>query len=116
MHGPHGTTQPRDPDERDDDFGALVAFYRQRRGLSQGQLAHAARLSRTYVYHLETGQRNAPSIRVARSILRALEIHGDDRHRLAAACTRLTSLPLEDESEAADLLDQRELAALLVSN
>lgn len=106
----------RPEDQKTDDFGALVAYYRQRRGLSQGQLAHAARLSRTYIYHLETGQRSAPSVRVARSILRALELHGDDRRRLAAAFSHLTGQPLEDEAEGADLLDQRELAALLVRN
>lgn len=97
-------------------FGQLVTHYRQRRGLSQGQLAHAARLSRTYVYHLETGQRQAPSARVARSLARALELHGDDRHRLALAFTRLTGEHLEDEAEELGLLDQRELAALLVHN
>ncbi len=101
---------------RQDEFGGLIAFYRQRRGLSQGQLAHAARLSRTYIYHLETGQRQAPSARVARSILRALEVHGDDRRRLALAFVQLTGVPLEDEAEELDLLDQRELASLLVHN
>jgi len=115
QHSQH-SQQTHTHERRDDDFGALVAAFRQRRGLSQGQLAHAARLSRTYIYHLETGQRSAPSVRVARAILRALEIHGDDRRRLAAAFTRLTGLPLEDEAEGADLLDQRELAALLVHN
>lgn len=97
-------------------FGKLVAEYRQRRGLSQGQLANAARLSRTYVYHLETGQRQAPSVRVARALLRALEVHGDDRRRLAGAFTDMTGLSVEDESDGDDLLDQRELAALLVHN
>jgi DNA-binding XRE family transcriptional regulator len=48
-----------------EDFAALVAHYRQARGLSQGQLARAARLSRTYIYHLETGQRQAPSVSTA---------------------------------------------------
>ena len=97
-------------------FGALVADFRQRRGLSQGQLANAARLSRTYVYHLETGQRKAPSVRVARALLRALELHGEDRRLLAGAFTEMTGLSLEDESDGDDLLDQRELAALLVHN
>lgn len=97
-------------------FGELVAAFRIRRGLSQGQLAHAARLSRTYVYHLETGQRRAPSPRVARVLLRALELHGDDRRLLAEAFTRLTGQPIENEGEGLDLLDQRELAALLVHN
>lgn len=99
-----------------EEFGALVARFRQQRGLSQGQLAHGARLSRTYVYHLETGQRRAPSSRVARSLLRALDLHGDDRRHFTAAFTRLTGVTLEDETETGDLLDQRELAALLVHN
>jgi transcriptional regulator with XRE-family HTH domain len=98
------------------DFGALVAELRQKRGLSQGQLARAARLSRTYIYHLETGQRTAPSARVARSLARALEAHGADRHRLAAAFAALTGEQMEDEAEQLDLFDQRELAALLVHN
>lgn len=97
-------------------FGQLVAFFRQRRGLSQGQLAHAARLSRTYVYHLETAQRLAPSARVARTLARALELHGDDRRQFADAFTRLTGQQVEEEPEAPDLLDQRELAALLVDS
>jgi transcriptional regulator with XRE-family HTH domain len=110
-------TPPAQPSESaPEDFGALVALFRQRRGLSQGQLAHAARLSRTYIYHLETGQRRAPSVRVARALLRALEVHGEDRRRLAGAFARLTGMQLDDESEGRDLLDQRELAALLVHN
>jgi transcriptional regulator with XRE-family HTH domain len=99
-----------------EEFGALVARFRLARGLSQGQLAHGARLSRTYVYHLETGQRRAPSTRVARAILRALDLHGDDRRRFTVAFTHLTGVSLEDETETGDLLDQRELAALLVHN
>ncbi|HEX6819000.1 MAG TPA: helix-turn-helix domain-containing protein [Ktedonobacterales bacterium] len=100
----------------DDDFAALVAHFRRARGLSQGQLARAARLSRTYIYHLETGQRQAPSVRVARAISRALELHGADRARLARAYLRLTGKQMEDEAEGLDLLDQRELAAVLVRN
>jgi transcriptional regulator with XRE-family HTH domain len=97
-------------------FGALIADYRQQRGLSQGQLANAARLSRTYVYHLETGQRHAPSARVARALIRALEVRGADRRRLAIAFSDMTGVPLEDENDTSDLLDQRDLAALLVHN
>ena len=102
--------------QQPDEFGALIAELRQKRGLSQGQLARAARLSRTYIYHLETGQRTAPSARVARSLARALEAHGPDRQRLASAFTTLTGEQMEDESEQLDLFDQRELAALLVHN
>ena len=100
----------------DDEFGQLIAFFRQRRGLSQGQLARAARLSRTYIYHLETGQRQAPSARVARSLARALETHGEDRVRLGRAFLALTGQQMEDEADGLNLFDQRELAALLVHN
>ena len=93
-----------------------MARFRRARGLSQGQLAKAARLSRTYIYHLETGQRQAPSIRVARAVSRALELHGEDRQKLARAYLNLTGKQMEDEAEALDLLDQRELAAVLVRN
>jgi transcriptional regulator with XRE-family HTH domain len=99
-----------------EDFGRLVAAFRQRQGLSQGQLSHAARLSRTYIYHLETGQRSAPSVRVARSLARALDLHGDDRRQFAVAFTKLTGMQMEDEADGSDLLDQRELAGLLVHN
>jgi transcriptional regulator with XRE-family HTH domain len=114
--GPAKSSGRATPSAKLDDFGALIAELRQKRGLSQGQLARAARLSRTYVYHLETGQRTAPSARVARSLARALEVHGADRQRLGAAFAALTGEQLEDESEQLDLFDQRELAALLVHN
>ena len=58
------------------DFAQLIAHYRQQRGMSQGQLAQATRLSRTYVYHLETGQRVHPSTHVVQNIARALELPG----------------------------------------
>src|SRR5258708_15377712 len=79
---------------RQDEFGGLIAFYRQPRGLSQGQLAHAARLSRTYIYHLETGQRQAPSARVARSVFRALAVHRAHPRPLAGPFAQITGLPL----------------------
>lgn len=105
-----------DTTEREETFGETVARLRAARGLSQGQLARAARLSRTYVYHIETGQRSAPSARVARALLRAMELRGSDRQELAHAFTRLTGEYLEDDTDALDLLDQRELAAHLVRN
>lgn len=98
------------------EFGEVVGFLRQKRGLSQGQLARAARLSRTYIYHLETGKRDAPSVRSVRAIMRALDLHGSDRLALAQAFTRLTGNYLDEEDDTLDLLDQRELAALLVHN
>ena len=97
-------------------FGQLIASLRQARGISQGQLAHAARLSRTYVYHLETGQRRAPSSRVARSLLRALELHGSDRRLFAQEFMKLTGHQLEEEADERELLDLGELATLLVKN
>jgi transcriptional regulator with XRE-family HTH domain len=96
------------------DFGALVTRLRQVRGLSQGQLARAARLSRTYVYHLESGQRSAPSAKVARALARALALHGEERREFTTAFTHLTGQQMEEEADHLDLLDQRELAALLV--
>lgn len=115
-HIPSARASKPTTDASPEEFGALVAALRRARGLSQGQLARAARLSRTYVYHLESAQRQSPSVRVARALLRALELRGEDRQRFMLAFTRLTGEYLEDEAEALDLLDQRELAALLVHN
>jgi transcriptional regulator with XRE-family HTH domain len=70
------------------DFAQLITRFRQQRGLSQGQLAQAARLSRTYVYHLENGMRSNPSPRVAGSIARALELQGEERRQLFTAYTQ----------------------------
>jgi transcriptional regulator with XRE-family HTH domain len=112
MQTPTQTAPPPTPAT----FGALVAAFRQRRGLSQGQLARASRLSRTYIYHLENGQRSAPSARVARALARALELHGNDRRRFAHAFGELTGTHMDEEADGLDLLDQRELAALLVRN
>jgi transcriptional regulator with XRE-family HTH domain len=97
-------------------FGDVVSFLRRKHGLSQGQLARAARLSRTYIYHLETGKRLAPSVRSVRAIVRALDLHGADRLMLAQAFAHLTGSYLDEENDTLDLLDQRELAALLVRN
>src|SRR2546421_12856128 len=55
-------------------FAHLLEEYRQRAGLSLCQLAQAARLSRTYVYHLERGQRAHPSPTAARAPARAAEL------------------------------------------
>ena len=53
-------------------FAELLTQFRQRRGMSQGQLAQATRLSRTYIYHLEARMRSNPSQYVVQSIARAL--------------------------------------------
>lgn len=98
------------------DFPTLLARLRTTRQLSQGQLARAAHLSRTYVYHLEHGLRQAPSVRAARAIIRALELHGEERRLFVQAFSDLTGDFLEDEPDEAPLLDLGHLAALLVEN
>lgn len=97
-------------------FARLVTCFRQERGLSQGQLAHATRLSRTYIYHLETGQRANPSPQVVQNIVRALELSGNERQRLFEAYTELTGQFLDQEQIESALLDMGELASLLVRN
>ena len=97
-------------------FHDLLTEYRRQRGMSQGQLAQAARLSRTYVYHLETGQRCHPSAHVARVLARALELRGVERRQFFEAFYSLTGEHAEDTTEERELLDLNELAALLVHN
>jgi transcriptional regulator with XRE-family HTH domain len=98
------------------EFAQLITKYRQQHGLSQGQLAQATRLSRTYIYHLESGQRANPSPRVAQSIARALALQPEERRRLYAAYTTLTGQFVDDEPIESTLLDLGELARLLVHN
>ena len=98
------------------DFAHLVTQYRQQRGMSQGQLAQAARLSRTYIYHLEAGMRSHPSPHVTEGIARVLELSEDERRRLYAAFTDLTGQQIDDSPPGGDLLDFGELARLLVHN
>ncbi|MGZ3646915.1 MAG: helix-turn-helix domain-containing protein, partial [Ktedonobacteraceae bacterium] len=91
------------------EFAQLLTQYRQQQGLSQGQLAQATRLSRTYVYHLESGQRVNPSPHVAQNIARALGLQPEERRRLYAAYTTLTGQFLDDEQSESTLLDLGEL-------
>ena len=84
--------------------------------MSQGQLAQAIRLSRTYVYHLETGQRANPSPHVVPNIARALDLHSSERRQLYEAYTSLTHQPLDIEQIESTLLDMGDLASLLVHN
>ena len=98
------------------EFAQLVVLYRQKRGMSQGQLAHATRLSRTYVYHLETGQRLNPSPHVVRNIAIALELTASERQRLFDAYSVLTGQFVDQELLDATLLDLGDLASLLVHN
>src|SRR5437899_8028257 len=97
-------------------FAQLITHFRQRRGMSQGQLAQATRLSRTYIYHLETGMRTNPSPHVAQNIARALELQGEERRYLYAAYTQLTGQYVDDSQPESTLLDFGELAQLLVRN
>jgi transcriptional regulator with XRE-family HTH domain len=94
-----------------------VTQLRQQRGLSQGQLAQATRLSRTYIYHLESGMRSNPSPHVVHSIARALELKSAERRQLYAAFTRLTGQQIDDDPlDTSALLDLGHLAQLLVLN
>ncbi len=98
------------------DFAQMVAHLRQGRGISQGQLAQATRLSRTYIYHLEVGMRNNPSTHVTESIARALELTSEERRHFYAAYTRLTGQQIDDQLPESVLLDFGDLAHLLVHN
>jgi transcriptional regulator with XRE-family HTH domain len=97
-------------------FAQLSSEFRQQRGLSQGQLAQATRLSRTYIYHLETGMRSNPSPHVAQSIARALGLQSEEKQQLYNAFTELTGQQIDDEQPESELLDFGELAELLVRN
>jgi transcriptional regulator with XRE-family HTH domain len=97
-------------------FAQLVTQFRQQRGMSQGQLAQAARLSRTYIYHLENGMRSHPSPHTAESIARALELQSDPRRRLFTAYSELTGQQIDTEQSESTLLDFGEIARLLVHN
>ena len=103
-------------DVKNADFADLVGQYRQQRGMSQGQLAQATRLSRTYIYHLETGMRRNPSEHVIHSIVRALELQSSERRCLYDAYTKLTGRSIAYEEPESTLLDLGELAHLLVRN
>ena len=94
-------------------FAQLVTQFRQQRGLSQGQLATAARLSRIYIYHLEAGMRQNPSVRVVQSITRALALQENERQQLYTAFIQLTGQLIDDNTEQ-NRLDVGHLAHLLV--
>jgi len=97
-------------------FARMITRLRQQRGLSQGQLAQATRLSRTYIYHLENGQRANPSPHVIQSIARALGLQGKERDGLYDSYTNLTGKLIDHEQVDSTLLDLGELAGLLVHN
>jgi transcriptional regulator with XRE-family HTH domain len=97
-------------------FAQLISEFRQQRGMSQGQLAQATRLSRTYIYHLETGMRSNPSPHIAQIIAHALGLQSEERRQLYTAFTHLTGQQIDDEQPVSELLDFGELAELLVRN
>ncbi|GHO88753.1 MmyB family transcriptional regulator [Dictyobacter formicarum] len=97
-------------------FAQLVTQYRLRRGISQGQLAQATQLSRTYVYHLETGQRANPSPQVVQNIARVLELSTEDRLHFFEAYRQQTGQFVDVDQLESTLLDLGELAHLLVHN
>lgn len=103
-------------EEQQTTFAQLVTRFRQRRGISQGQLAQATRLSRTYVYHLETGQRANPSPQVVKNIARALELSHEDRNYFYDTYYTMTGQYIDPEPAESALLDLGELASLLVHN
>src|SRR5579875_2948139 len=98
------------------EFARLLTELRQQHGLSQGQLAQASRLSRTYIYHLEVGMRTNPSPHVVRNIARALELQGAECQRFYDAYTRLTGQHVEPNRLSSALLELGELASLLVQS
>ena len=97
-------------------FAQLITQFRQKRGLSQGQLAQATRLSRTYIYHLERGMRSNPSPHVVENIVRALQLGVEERQQLFTDYYRLTGHYIDSEQVESTLLDFGELASLLVHN
>src|SRR5437588_6781823 len=98
------------------EYAILIRQDRQRRGMSEGELAQAPRLSRTYIYHLEAGIRSNPSPHVAESIPRALELHHEEKRSFYTAYTAFTGQYLHNEQSESALLDMGELAKLVVYN
>lgn len=98
------------------EFAQCITHLRQLRGLSQGQLAQATRLSRTYIYHLESRQRSNPSPHVVQSIARVLELQSGERDHLYTLYTALTGRFIDYEQGESTLLELGELAGLLVHN
>jgi transcriptional regulator with XRE-family HTH domain len=98
------------------EFAQLVIYFRLQQGMSQGQLAQATQLSRTYVYHLETGQRTNPSPQVVESIACALNLRSEERQTLSDAYSALTGQLLDQGQIENTLLDMGELASFLVQN
>src|SRR5258708_12608409 len=97
-------------------FAQMVTQLRQRRSISQGQLAQATRLSRTYSDSLEVGMGGNPSGGVGKGIARALELEGEEKRLFYSAFTDLTGRYIDDEQPESGLLGLGHLARLLVHN
>ncbi len=97
-------------------FAQLMRRFRLQRGLSQGQLAQATRLSRTYIYHLETGMRQNPSTQVVQNFARVLALQESERQQLYSAFAQLTGQAIDDDPAEHTLLNVGHLAHLLVLN
>lgn len=55
------------------EIGAKVKFLREKKGYKQGQLAHLAGISATYIRDIEAGRKN-PTVQILGFICNALEI------------------------------------------
>ena len=73
------------------EFRQFLRVLRVAAGMSQGEVAAKAGVSRTYLCYIENGQKAAPTIHVAQSLAKALgvpitylfgEFSGDDLKRL----------------------------------
>ena len=63
-------------------FGAELFRLRTELGLSQAQVADAARLARGYYSQLENSRRQPPPLETVAKIAASMAIVGDDLHRL----------------------------------
>lgn len=97
-------------------FAVLLINYRTARHFSLGQVASRAGISRTYLYHLEQGQRQAPSVRVALALIRALDLHGEERECLVQSFNALTNGYIEPNLDGTSAPDLRQMATQLINN
>jgi transcriptional regulator with XRE-family HTH domain len=55
-------------------FGEKITYFRNRKGWSSGQLSEESGVSRGYLWQLETGGKDKPSLEVIERLARALEV------------------------------------------
>ena len=83
-------------------FAALLRGLRRAAGLSQGELARQARLTRPYISQLEKGSRRSPSRSTALSLASALQLDAPQRRAfLDAAGWPDLEVPLQGHSAGA---------------